>query len=41
MATLSAEVEQVGDEIATLETGIASEDLDSDWIDVEMGSDRY
>jgi hypothetical protein len=37
MATLNAEVEQVGDEVMALETGIASEDLDNDWIDVEMG----
>ncbi len=36
-ATLSAEVEQVGDEITALDIGVASEDLDSDWIDVEMG----
>ncbi len=37
MATLSAEVEQVGDEITALDFGIASEELDSDWIDAEMG----
>jgi hypothetical protein len=37
MATLSAEVEQVGDEIMALDFGVASEELDDDWIDVEMG----
>jgi len=37
MTTLSAEVEQVGNEITALEIGVASEDLDSEWIDVEMG----
>ena len=37
MATLSGEVEQVGDELMALEAGIADDDLDSDWIDVEMG----
>jgi len=37
LETLSAEVEQVGDEIMALDFGVASEDLDSEWIDVEMG----
>jgi hypothetical protein len=37
MATLSAEVKQVGDEIMALDMGVANDDLDSDWIDVEMG----
>ncbi len=37
MATLSGEVEQVGDEITALDFGVASEELDDDWIDVEMG----
>ena len=37
MTTLSAEVEQIGDEIMALDFGVASEELDDDWIDVEMG----
>lgn len=36
MATLNAEVKRVGDEVAELETGIASEDLDISWMDIEM-----